>query len=91
MLLFIILVVGLLQLTFGAIWNERGLLWVTALAVLAAVVVAWFLWAPDAIKGVDLVYSPFAVLIAGMICVHVLVSAALVAYRRSSWHTFDQA
>ena len=87
MLLFIILVVALFQLTIGAIWNERGLLWTTIVALLAAVAIAWALWAPDAIKGVDLIYSPFAVLAAGIIVTHILVSAALVGYRRSSWNT----
>ena len=83
--------IALAQLTFGAVWKERGLLITTIIALIVLVILAVWLWAPEAIQGIDLVYSPFALLIAGALVTHVLVSAALVAYRRSEWHTYDQA
>ena len=86
MVLLYLIVIGLVQLTFGAVFKERGLMWTTIIGLIGVLARALWDFAPN--PGSDnstLVYGNYALLLAGVLLIHVLVSGALVNHRQSSW------
>ena len=81
-----LILIGLVQLTFGAVFKERGLMWTTLVGLVGVLARAFWDVIPNPVgDNPELVYGNYALLIAGVLLVHVLVSGALVNHRQSIW------
>ena len=82
-----LIVIGLVQLTIGALFKERGLMWTTLVALIGVGARALWDFAPGPVgNNPVLEFGTYAWLVAGVLVLHVLVSGALVNNRQSVWN-----